>query len=62
MPLVNLLILLIVVGVVLYVVNNYIPMDGKIKTILNWVVVIVLLIFLLQLILPGLDTIWVGRR
>lgn len=48
MPLVNLVITLIVVGVLLWLVNNYIPMDGKIKQILNAVVVIAVVIWLLQ--------------
>jgi hypothetical protein len=39
---------LIVVGVLLYLVNNYIPMDGKIKQILNGVVVIAVVLWLLQ--------------
>jgi hypothetical protein len=37
-----------VVGVILWLVNTYIPMDRKIKSILNVVVVIVLIIWLLQ--------------
>ena len=48
MPLINVLIVLIVVGVLLWLVNAYIPMDGKIKSILNAVVVIVVIIWLLQ--------------
>ena len=48
MPLINLVIILIVVGVLLWLVNNYIPMDGKIKQILNIVVVVVVVIWLLQ--------------
>jgi len=48
MPLINILVVLIVVGVLLWLVNNYIPMDGKIKRILNGVVVIVVVIWLLQ--------------
>lgn len=48
MPLLNLLIVLIVVGVLLWLVNSYIPMDGKIKRILNVVVVIAVVIWLLQ--------------
>ncbi len=35
MPLINLVIVLIVVGVLLWIVNTYIPMDRKIKNILN---------------------------
>ena len=48
MPLINLVVTLIVVGVLLWLVNNYIPMDGKIKQILNVVVVIAVVIWLLQ--------------
>jgi len=48
MPLLNLVIVLVAIGVLLYVVNNYIPMDGKIKSILNAVVVIGVIVWLLQ--------------
>lgn len=48
MPLINLLLVLIVVGVLLYLVNTYIPMDRKIKNILNIVVVIVVVLWLLR--------------
>lgn len=48
MPLLNVLIVLIVVGVILWLINAYIPMDRKVKSILNVVVVIVLIIWLLQ--------------
>jgi hypothetical protein len=44
----QLLITLIVVGVILWAINNYIPMDGKIKSILNIVIVIAVIIWLLQ--------------
>ena len=46
--LIQVIIVLIVVGILLWLVNNYIPMDGKIKSILNAVVVIVVIIWLLQ--------------
>jgi len=48
MPILTILIVLIVAGVILYIVNNYIPMDGKIKNILNAVVVIVVIVWLLK--------------
>lgn len=48
MPLLNVVIILIVVGVLLWLVNNYIPMDSKIRSILNAVVVIVVVLWLLQ--------------
>jgi hypothetical protein len=62
MPLINLVIVLIVVGVLLWLVNTYIPMDRKIKTILNVVVVIAVVIWLLQAfgVLGSLDSIRVG--
>ena len=48
MSLISLLVVLIAVGVILWLINNYIPMDAKIKKILNVVVVIVVIIWLLQ--------------
>lgn len=48
MPLINVVIALIVVGVILWLINNYLPMDGKIKNILNGVVVVVVVLWLLQ--------------
>lgn len=48
MPLINVLIVLVVVGVILWLVNNYIPMDRKIKNILNIVAVILVVIWLLR--------------
>jgi len=48
MSLVSLLITLIVIGMLLWLVNNYIPMDGKIKSILNVVVVICVVVWLLS--------------
>ena len=47
MPLISVIVTLIVVGVLLWLVNTYIPMDGKIKQILNIVVVICVVIWLL---------------
>ena len=49
MPLLTILIILIVAGVLLWLVNNYIPMDRKIKGILNFVVVIVVIVWLLNI-------------
>ncbi len=48
MPLLTIVIVLIIAGVLLWLVNTYIPMDRKIKTILNVVVVIVVIIWLLK--------------
>ena len=48
MSLVSLVVVLVIVGVILWLINTYIPMDAKIKKILNVVVVIVVIIWLLQ--------------
>ena len=48
MSLVTLVITLIVVGVILWLVNTYIPMDGKIKKVLNIVVMVVVVLWLLN--------------
>ena len=63
MPLMNVLLVLVVVGVVLWLVNTYIPMDAKIKKILNIVVVIVVVLWLLRAfgILDSLSGVRAGR-
>lgn len=49
MPLVTVVIAIAVVGLLLYLVNRYIPMQGQIKGILNGVVVIALILWLLKI-------------
>jgi hypothetical protein len=49
MPLVNVVLTLIVVGVLLWLVNRYIPMQSTIKGILNAVVVIAVVIWIVNL-------------
>jgi hypothetical protein len=63
MPLVNVLLVLVVAGVILWLVNAYIPMDAKIKGILNIVVVIAVVLWLLRVfgILNSLSGIRIGR-
>ncbi len=48
MPLVNIILVLIVIGVALWAINTFIPMAKPVKTILNIVVVVVLCVWLLQ--------------
>jgi cobalamin synthase len=57
MPLLNIVVALIVVGVLLYLINRYIPMASSIKSILNVVIVVVVVVWLLQAF--GL---WTGLR
>jgi len=48
MPLLHVVLILIVVGVILWLINTYIPMASSIKTILNAVVVICVILWLLK--------------
>jgi hypothetical protein len=63
MPLINLVVVLIVVGVILWLINTYLPMDGKIKSILNGVVVIAVILWLFRVfgVLDSLGTIHIGK-
>ena len=63
MPLIQLVIILIVVGVLLWLVNSYIPMARPIKSILNAVVIIGVVLWLLNVLglFSGLSTIHLGR-
>jgi len=64
MPLMSVLVTLIVVGVLLWLVNSYIPMDAKIKKILNVVVVIGVVLWLLSAfgLIGDLGNVRVGRN
>jgi hypothetical protein len=63
MPLTQVIVVLIVVGVLLGLINRFIPMAGSIKSILNAVVVIVVVLWLLSVfgVLNSLSTIRVGK-
>jgi len=63
MPLFQVVLVLIVVGVLLWLVNRFIPMAGSIKTILNAVVVIAVILWLLNVfgMMHYLSTITVGK-
>jgi hypothetical protein len=63
MPLVHVVIVLIVVGVILGLINRFIPMAGSIKSILNGVVVIAVVLWLLNVfgVLGSLSKITVGK-
>ena len=63
MPLLHVVVVLIVVGVLLWLVNSFIPMAGTIKSILNAVVVICVILWLLDVfgLFHSLSRIHVGR-
>jgi len=63
MDLIQLVVVLVVIGVLLWLVNTYIPMDAKIRRIINVVVVVAVVIWLLNVfgIFSHLPRIHVGR-
>jgi hypothetical protein len=63
MPLIHVVVVLIVVGVLLGLINRFIPMAGSIKSILNAVVVIAVVLWLLSVfgLLSSLSKIRVGK-
>ena len=63
MPLIQLVIVLVVVGLILWVINSYIPMQSTIKRILNVVVVICVIFWLLSVfgLIGNILSIHVGK-
>ena len=63
MPLIQLVIVLVVVGLILWLINNYIPMQATIKKILNVVVVIAVIIWLLSVfgLIGNISAIRIGK-
>ena len=63
MNIISLIVVLVVVGLLLWLVNSYIPMEGRIKQILNIVVIIAVVLRLLSVfgILSGLQVIRLGN-
>jgi hypothetical protein len=62
MPLINVLLGLALVGVLLWLVNRFIPMDNKIKSIFNFIVVIAVVLWLLNAfgVLNSISNIYIG--
>lgn len=50
MPLLSLIVALAIFGLILYLINTYVPMDPKIKTVINVIVVIVICLWLFQFV------------
>ena len=63
MPLIQVVVVLVVVGVILWLINSYIPMAGSIKSILNAVVIIAVVLWLLSVfgLIGELSKIRVGK-
>ena len=63
MPLIQVVVVLIVVGVVLWLINRFIPMAGSIKTILNAVIIIAVVLWLMNVfgVLSSFSKIHIGK-
>jgi hypothetical protein len=63
MSLISLIVVLVVLGLIMWLVNTYLPLDGNIKKVLNIAVLIVVVLWLLQVfgVLGSIDTIRVGH-
>ena len=64
MSLISLVLILIIIGVLLWLINTYIPMDAKIKKIINVVVVVAVVIWVLGIFLGGwhgIENIRIGK-
>ena len=63
MPLLTIMLVLIVVGVLLWLVNRFIPMQATIKNILNGAVIVCVVLWLLSLfgLFQTLSTVRIGR-
>ena len=63
MPIIQLVIILVVIGVVLWLINTYIPMQSTIKTILNAVIIIAVVLWLLSIfgVIGDISTIRIGK-
>lgn len=48
MPILSIIIALVVIGLILYLINVYVPMESRIKTILNIAVIVFVIVWLLQ--------------
>ena len=48
MSLLSLIVAIVVVGILLYVINAYVPMEARVKQILNLVVILILVVWLLR--------------
>lgn len=56
MGLLQLLFILVIFGVILYCINRFVPMDGKIKNIINSDDVVAIVLWLISIFIPGLFT------
>jgi hypothetical protein len=61
MPIIKVIFDLLIVGVVMWLVNSFIPMGSKVKKVINIAVVILISLWLLQLMFPSLRVLRIGH-
>lgn len=61
MSLIHVCEVILAVGVLLWLVNTFIPMQSTLKQILNGVVIIAVVLWLLSMFIPGFHDIRIGR-
>jgi len=61
MPLIDLIVTLVVVGFLLWLANTLIPMEAKVKSALNAVVILFVVLWILGLVFPSLPSVRIGR-
>lgn len=61
MSLLTLIVVLVVVGLLMWLINAFIPMEPRIKQLLNVVVIVFLVVWFLLQIVPGLPDLRIGR-
>jgi hypothetical protein len=60
MPILTVVLILVIIGFILFLVNKYIPMDPMIKNVLFVIVFIVVIVWLVQLLVPGIAEVRIG--
>ena len=60
MPILQIILVFVVVGVILWLINTYVPMEGSIKKLMNGAVIVIMVLWLIYLLFPGVWNIPVG--
>lgn len=61
MPIFQIILVFVVIGVILWLINSFVPMDANIKKLMNVAVIVLMVIWLISLLFPSLWNIRVGH-
>jgi hypothetical protein len=59
-PLITLIVYLVLIGLLMYLINNFLPIDAKFKQLINVIVFVCVILWLVSLFLPVGP--WIGRH